>query len=456
MTSVESRENLTPGSVLARLARIPVSPWHVRARLIIGIATFFDGFDVLTMSFALPAFAQSWGMSPGQIGLVLSSAFFGQLIGALCAGWLAERFGRLPVVTGAVALYALMSIACAQAWNPGSLIAFRFIQGLGLGAEVPVATTYVNEIAPAKQRGQFYVFFELLFVFGLIGAAIAGAVIVPRLGWQAMFYIGALPLILAFVLMRVLPESPRWLVSRGRTADADVVVRQIEDAVTASGRALPPPELNVVVPQSEKADVRELFRGIYRRRTLCVWAMWFCCFSTTYGLLSWLPTLYKTVLHLSLAQSLNYGLITQIVGVGGSATLALLVDRVGRKPLLTIGFFVNGVALLALFFTGVTTATSLLTFVSIGSFFISAVAIGINLYTPELYPTRIRALGNSIGGAWQRVAAGIGPNVVAGLLGAYGLRSVFVYFGALAILGGFITYMFATETKGKTLEELSP
>jgi putative MFS transporter len=456
MTSVGSREILTPGSVLARLARIPVSPWHVRARLIIGIATFFDGFDVLAMSFALPAFAQAWGMSPGQIGLVLSSAFFGQLVGALCAGWFAERFGRLPVVTGAVALYALMSIACAQAWNPGSLIAFRFIQGLGLGAEVPVATTYVNEIAPAKQRGQFYVFFELLFVFGLIGAAAAGAVIVPRLGWQSMFYIGALPLLLAFVLMRVLPESPRWLVSRGRTADADLVVRQIEDAVTASGRALPPPELNVIVPQVEKADVRELFRGIYRRRTFCVWAMWFCCFSTTYGLLSWLPTLYKTVLHLSLAQSLNFGLITQIVGVGGSATFALLVDRVGRKPLLTIGFMVNGVALLALFFTGVTTATSLLTFVSVGSFFISAVAIGINLYTPELYPTRIRALGNSIGGAWQRVAAGIGPNVVAALLGAYGLRSVFVYFGALAILGGFITYLFATETKGKTLEELSP
>jgi putative MFS transporter len=447
---------VTPGSVLARLARIPVSPWHVRARLIIGIATFFDGFDVLTMSFALPAFAQAWGMSPGQIGLVLSSAFFGQLIGALCAGWIAERYGRLPLVTGAVALYALMSIACAQAWNPGSLIAFRFIQGLGLGAEVPVATTYVNEIAPAKERGQFYVFFELLFVFGLIGAAAGGAIIVPRLGWQAMFYIGSLPLLLALVLMRVLPESPRWLVSRGRTADADAVVRQIEDAVTASGRALPPPEASVAVPQVEKADVRELFQGIYLRRTLCVWGMWFCCFSTTYGLLSWLPTLYKTVLHLSLAQSLNFGLITQLVGVAGSATLAILVDRIGRKPLLTIGFIINGIALLALFFTGVTTATSLLIFVSIGSFFISAVAIGINLYTPELYPTRIRALGTSIGGAWQRVAAGIGPNVVALLLGAYGLRSVFVYFGVLALIGGFITYLFATETKGRTLEELSP
>ena len=445
-----------PTAILARLARIPVSPWHVRARLILGIATFFDGFDLLTISFALPAFAQSWGMSPGQIGLVISSAFFGQLIGALGAGWAAERFGRLPVVTAAIASYALMSIACALAWNPASLIAFRFVQGLGLGAEVPIATTYVNEIAPAQVRGRFYVFYELIFVVGLVAAAVGGAIIVPRFGWQAMFYLGALPLLLAFVLMRLLPESPRWLVARGRLSDADAVVRTIEDAVVASGRALPPPELHVTVPPQEKSDVAELFRGIYRRRTLCVWALWFCCFSTTYGLATWLPTLYKTVFHLGLAQSLNFGLITQLVGIAGSALLALLVDRVGRKPLLAIGFFAGGIALLALWLTGVTTAMTLLIFVSIGMFFMSAVSIALNLYTPELYPTRVRALGSSIGGAWQRVAAGIGPNVVAGLLGAYGLRSVFVYFGLLALAGGALTIAFATETKGQTLEELSP
>jgi MFS transporter, putative metabolite:H+ symporter len=184
--------------------------------------------------------------------------------------------------------------------------------------------------------------------------------------------------------------------------------------------------------------------------------LWFCCFSTTYGLATWLPTLYKTVLHLSLQQSLNYGLITQLVGICGSVLLAILVDRVGRKPLLALGFLGGGVALIALFFTGVTTATSMLIFVSIGSLFMGAVSIGLNLYTPELYPTRVRALGNSIGGAWQRVAAGIGPNVVAGLLGAYGLRSVFVYFGVLALAGAALTWSFATETKGQTLEELSP
>jgi putative MFS transporter len=456
MASVVTGRILDPTSVLARLARIPGSPWHVRARLILGIATFFDGFDLLTISFALPAFAQSWHMSPGQIGLVISSAFFGQLIGALCAGWAAERFGRLPVVAVAVGSYALMAIACALAWSPAALTAFRFVQGLGLGAEVPIATTYVNEIAPAQSRGQFYVFYELIFVFGLIAAGVGGAAIVPHLGWQVMFYIGALPLLLAFVLTRVLPESPRWLVSRGRLAEADAVVTQIETAVIASGRELPPPELHVTVPAQEKAQVSELFRGIYRRRTFCVWALWFCCFSTTYGLATWLPTLYKTVLHLSLQQSLNFGLITQLVGICGSVLLAILVDRVGRKPLLALGFLGGGVALIALFFTGATTAMSMLIFVSIGTFFMAAVSIGLNLYTPELYPTRVRALGNSIGGAWQRVAAGIGPNVVAGLLGAYGLRSVFVYFGVLALAGAALTWAFATETKGQTLEEISP
>jgi MFS transporter, putative metabolite:H+ symporter len=443
------------GAVLARLARIPSSPWHVRARLTLGIATFFDAFDLLTISFALPAFAQSWAMTPTQIGLVLSSAFFGQLIGALGAGWLAERYGRLPVVSASVATYALMSIACAQAWNPSSLIAFRFVQGLGLGAEVPIATTYVSEVAPAGVRGRFYVVYELIFVVGLIAAGLLGAILVPRFGWRVMFYIGALPLLLALVLTRVLPESPRWLVVRGRIAEADAAVRTIEDAAIAAGRTLPDPGPSVAVAPKEKADVRELFRGVYRRRTLCVWALWFCCFSTTYGLNTWLPTLYKTVFHLGLAQSLNYGLITQIVGIGGSALLAVLVDRVGRKPLFTIGFLAGGASLLALWFTGAGSAELLLTVVSLGTFFMSAVAIGLNLYTPELYPTRVRALGNSIGGAWQRVAAGIGPNVVAALL-VYGLPSVFVYFGVLAIIGGVLVWVFGSETKGKTLEELSP
>jgi putative MFS transporter len=199
-----------------------------------------------------------------------------------------------------------------------------------------------------------------------------------------------------------------------------------------------------------------LFRGVYRRRTLCVWALWFCAFSTTYGLGSWLPTLYKTVFHLDLATSLRYGLITQVVGIAGSALLALLVDRVGRKPLLTIGFFAGGIALLALYLTGVTTAMSLLIFVSIGTFFMGAVSIGLNLYTPELYPTRIRAFASSVGGAWQRVAATIGPLVVAALVTPYGLGSVFLYFGGLAILGGVLAFLFATETKGQVLEELSP
>lgn len=440
--------------MLARLARIPSSPWHVRTRLILGIATFFDAFDLLTISFALPAFAQAWAMAPWQIGLVISAAFYGQIIGALCAGPLADRFGRLPVVAVSVVLYALMSIACALAWNPASLVAFRFVQGIGLGAEVPIATTYVNEIAPAKVRGAFYVFYELVFVIGLVMAGVLGAYIVPHFGWRVMFYIGALPLVLALVLQRLLLESPRWLVAHGRVDDADAIVTQIEASVTESGRALPTVE-PIAPPAATGGGFADLFRGVYRKRTFCVWAMWFCCFSTTYGLATWLPTLYKTVFHLDLQTSLIYGNATQITGFAGSFVFALLVDRVGRKPLFVAGFLAGGAALLALCVFGATNPVTLVVFVAIGAFFMNAVSIGLNLYTPELYPTRVRAIGSAVGSVWQRVAAGVGPLVVAALL-ADGLRSVFAYFGALAIAGGVIAYAFATETNGQTLEELSP
>jgi putative MFS transporter len=139
----------------------------------------------------------------------------------------------------------------------------------------------------------------------------------------------------------------------------------------------------------------------------------------------------------------------------GSFCFALLVDRVGRKPLFIGGFIAGGIALLALCVLGATNPLTLVVFVAIGAFFMNAVSTGLNLYTPELYPTRVRAIGSAVGSVWQRVAAGTGPLVVA-VLAADGLRSVFAYFGALAILGGLVAFAFATETKGRTLEQLSP
>jgi putative MFS transporter len=430
---------------------VPTGIWHVRARLILGTGTFFDGFDLLAMSFALPVLAGTWRMPPEVIGLVLSAAFLGQLIGALAAGWLADRFGRLAVANLTIALFSLMSLACVFAWNPASLIAFRFLQGIGLGGEVPVATTYIMELSPARGRGRFYVLYELVFVFGLIGAGLLGAVLVPRLGWQSLFLVGALPALLTIVLRRVLPESPRWLAQQGRTAEADRVVGMIE---AASPMPLPPPAPRPA-PYQKRGHWTEMFSPELRVRTFSVWALWFCCFSTSYGLISWLPTLYRTVFHLPLQDSLNYGLITQLVGVCGSFACAMLVDKVGRRRWFTCALACGGAVLLALWGVGVDSARTLLLFVSIGGFFISSVAIGLNLYTPELYPTRIRGVASAVGGAWQRVAAAIGPIVVGLLIRGGSLGLAFAYFGGLAVLGAIIAWRFAIETAGRELEDIA-
>jgi MFS transporter, putative metabolite:H+ symporter len=196
MAVAESFDTRSGAEILARMERLPVSWWHIKARIIVGVGTFFDAVDIMAITYALPAFVDSWKMTPQQIGLVLSAAFFGQLIGALIAGWAAERWGRLAVTMVTVAIYSVMSIACAFAWDPTSLIVFRFIQGIGLGGEVPIANTYVNEIARAEVRGRFYLLFQMVFGIGLVCAAVFGYLLVPTWGWQIMFYVGGVPALL--------------------------------------------------------------------------------------------------------------------------------------------------------------------------------------------------------------------------------------------------------------------
>ncbi len=447
-------------SIAARLDRLPVSSWHIRVRLILGIATFFDAMDLLAISFAVPAIAGPWHLSPQQIGMIISAAFAGQLIGALVAGWAAEMFGRLRTVVIATLLFSVMSLACAFAWDAQSLAIFRFIQGIGLGGEVPVATTYIIEIAREKGRGRFYILYELVFVFGLVIAGLLGSIMVPRLGWQSMFYLGAVPALLAAVLMWLLPESPRWLASQGRVAEADEIVSRIEREIEASGKTLPPRvQATAAVSALPAAPLRrrwfEMLDSAYRRRTLGVWAMWFCCFSTIYGLNSWVPTLYRTNFNLSLQQSLNYGFIVQLCGIVGAALCAFTIDKIGRRVCFAGALFGGGVTLLILAALGADSATMLLVFVSIGSFFMSAVAIGLNLYTAEIYPTRIRAFASAVGTAWQRVAAATGPNVVAYLLTGSGLTAVFSYFGVIAVVGAVVAAGYTVETKEQPLETAS-
>ena len=450
---------LTEEAISARLERLPPSSWYRRIMLIVGMAGFFDAFDALTIAFVLPALIPLWHIQTSEIGALISIGYVGQLIGAIALSRIAERYGRLQVLRWSIAIYAIASLACAFSWNYSSLFSLRFIQGIGLGAEVPIAATYMNEFTRAEFRGRLVVLFQAIFAFGVMITALVALWVVPHLGWQWLFVIGALPAILALWLRRLVPESPRWLAAHGKLNEADQVLSRIESSVIQDDKAAMAPLPNNI-PSIVKDDARwsDLFVTPYRSRTFTAWGLAFATSLVGYGLLAWLPTIYRNVYHLPIDQTLQYSFVSYFVGLFGALSGALLIDRFGRRVCFIVSFVGAGIPLLSLWWLSreeLVTVLTVVTLASIALFFISILLAAIFVYLPEIYPTRMRALGSGAASSWMRVASIVGPIVVGFILGGAGLPYVFLFFGVSAVVGAFIVFLFAVETKQKILEEIS-
>ena len=239
--STLDERNLAEHDIVARIERLPLSRWHLRAVGFIGLASFFDAFDSLTIAFVMPVLAVAWDISPSAVGILISTGYIGQLLGAILLTHCAERFGRLKTLRWSIVILAGLSVACALAGSFVMLLVLRFVQGFGLGAEVPIAATYINELCPARFRGRLVFLLELTFAIGVMVTSLVALWIIPQLGWRWMFAIGGLPLVLALVLGRVLPESPRWLARQQRLQEAERDLVVIELAILAEGKNLPPP-----------------------------------------------------------------------------------------------------------------------------------------------------------------------------------------------------------------------
>jgi MFS transporter, putative metabolite:H+ symporter len=443
--------------VVARLERLPVTRRLLLIRIIIGAATFFDAYTVLAIAFAMPQLVSEWKLTPSEVGFIISAGYVGQIFGAVIFGSLAEKIGRLKTLFFTIVLFVSMDVACLFAWSGAAMIAFRFLQGVGTGGEVPVASAYINEFIGAERRGRFFLLYEVIFPIGLMFAGMAGYFLVPIYGWKAMFIVGLVPSILMLPLRWFMPESPRWLASKGRIAEANAVVKQLEDDATRQGAILKEPVVRPLDPKSTaKSDWRELFGGMYLKRTLTIWALWVCAYMINNGLITWLPTLYNSVFKLPLQTSLAYGWMTSGVGVIASIICALMIDKVGRKPWYSTAFLLAVVPLLTLAWLGAKSPIEVLVLATATYAILQTVTFSLYLYSAELYPTRLRAVGGGIGSAWLRAGSALGPLVVGFIFGGYGIQYVFVAFAAVAVIGGLITITFAIETRGRVLEELSP
>jgi MFS transporter, putative metabolite:H+ symporter len=433
----ESEQSRRAAALLARMEQVPFSRWHRKARLIMGSATFFDAFNALSLAFALPTLIRLWHISPKQSGLLISSSYVGQLVGALVFSALAEKVGRIRGTTAAIAIMSILSFGCAMAGNFPALLACRLVQGIGVGGEMPVAATYINELSRAHGRGRFFLLYEMIFPLGLMATGQIGAWLVPAFGWNSIFLLGGIPgLLIAFLVAR-LPESPRWLISRGRLAEAEAIVEQVE---ASTARRIPPTTSSSggsTASLMQRGKWTELLSNVYRGRTLIVWALWACAFFVANGLNNWMPSLYNTVYHMSLRQSLRAASMTNVAQVAILFVCAFTIDRIGRRNWTVAAFVLGGATLAYLGIMGAQKALSVMIFSTLGYGLIGSVNAVLYLYTPEIYPTRMRAIGTGLATSWLRIASAVGPALVGFMVDAKGIHSVFLMFAGMSVLGAF-------------------
>lgn len=446
---------LTQREIAARLDRLPPSAWHVRMRLIMGSATFFDAFNSVAIASVLPVLVVMWHLSSQQIGLLISAGFAGQAIGAIGFGRLAEQIGRVRVASISVAIFGSMSLACVAANDYNALLVCQFIQGIGLGGEVPVAATYINEIANSRRRGRFFLLYECVFILGMVASSLVGAYVVPHFGYRWLFALGGLPALLVGFMRKWCPESPRWLASRGRFEEANKSLVRIEKSVSRSG-PLPPYTVSAGTETNNKTDWRELFSGLYLQRTLVVWVLWFCSFFVSYGLTVWLPTIYRANYGVSIELALILGVVGNVFVLFGAIFCALVIDKVGRRLWMTVAFVMAVLPLITLALIHDRGLFTVVALTSAASAAINTIAITLYLYTPEVYPTRMRALGTSWATFWPRAATISGAYLVGMILPVGGLTGVFWLFGSVATAGALACGLWAVETREQVLEQISP
>ncbi|MBN9759499.1 MULTISPECIES: MFS transporter [unclassified Pseudonocardia] len=450
----------TATTLMARLERIPHSRWHVKVRLIIGVVTFFEAFDQLLVAYTLPSIRQEWALGTGQMTLAVTAGSVGMLVGALVSGWSADTLGRVRTIRIALLLTVVASIGLFLSPSFGVFVLLRFVQGLGIGGEVPVAAAYIGELARAHGRGRFVLLYELVFPAGTLFAALLATWMVPSLGWRSVYLVGAIPVVMLILIRRNVPESPRWLAARGRYAEADVELVRIEQAVERSTRSpLPAPAAAAVTvseaPAGTSERLRELVLGRYRGRLVLVCGLWFTAFFVNYGLTSWLPTIYTGTYGVPLGTALQLSLLATAAGFCGCVLAALGVDRIGRRAVLFTGMLLASAALVLLAVLGATDVGQVALLTTVAALFSFAANITLYLYSPELFPTRSRALGTSIGAAFNRIGVILGPIVVAAAVVGGSLTTAFAVLGGVAAVGAVLA-LFGPETRNRQLEEVSP
>ncbi|ORT99101.1 Niacin transporter NiaP [Anaerovibrio sp. JC8] len=441
--------------ILDRLERMPVGSFHYKLLLVTGLGWLFDSMDTGLIAFVLPVLAKEWGLAPEQMGWIGSIGLIGMALGAVISGTLADRIGRKQVFTITVLMYALATGMCALAWSYESLLFFRFLVGFGLGGELPVAATLMSEYAPTKLRGRFIVLLESFWGIGWLVAACISYLIIPQFGWKIAFVIGTLPALYVFLIRLHMPESVRYLISKNKIDEAKKIILDLEKKLHVESKPFDA-ELTAAEMGSstEKTPgLLGLFGTSYVKRTIMLWLAWFGIVYSYYGIFMWLPSIVFQQ-GFAVVKTFEYVLIMTIAQLPGYYCAAWLVDVIGRKYTLSIFLLMSGVA--SYFFGNATSPDTLLVWGATMSFFNLGAWGVIYTYTPELYPTSMRALGSGWAAGFGRIGGMIAPALVGIMLAnQLGIGNVFMMFAGVLIVVSLVVLTLGVETRQRQLEDIN-
>ncbi len=386
---------------------------------IAGLGWLFDAMDVGMLSFIIAALQKEWGLTAEQMGWIGSVNSIGMAVGALVFGLLADRIGRKQVFIITLLLFSIGSGLSAFATTLTVFLILRFFIGMGLGGELPVASTLVSESVPAHERGKVVVLLESFWAGGWLLAALISFFIIPTYGWQMALILGALPALYAIYLRINLPDSQKFIAVK--TAERRSVWRNIAD----------------------------VWAKPYAKQTTMLWILWFAVVFSYYGMFLWLPSV-MVMKGFSLIKSFEYVLIMTLAQLPGYFSVAWLIERIGRKAVLII--YLVGTALSAYFFGNAESVAMLVTFGALLSFFNLGAWGALYAYTPEQYPTVIRATGAGMAASFGRIGGILGPLLVGYLVAQkVSITMIFAVFCIAIFIGALAVLFLGKETKQQEL-----
>ncbi|PEW04254.1 MFS transporter [Bacillus cereus] len=384
---------------------------------IAGLGWLFDAMDVGMLSFVMVALQKDWGLTSQEMGWIGSINSIGMAVGALIFGILSDKIGRKSVFIITLLLFSIGSGLTALTTTLSMFLVLRFLIGMGLGGELPVASTLVSESVEAHERGKIVVLLESFWAGGWLIAALISYFVIPKYGWEVAMVLSAVPALYALYLRWNLPDSPRFQKVEKRPSVIE--------------------------------NIKSVWSGEYRKATIMLWILWFCVVFSYYGIFLWLPSV-MVLKGFSLIKSFQYVLIMTLAQLPGYFTAAWFIERLGRKFVLVT--YLIGTACSAYLFGIADSLTVLIVAGMLLSFFNLGAWGALYAYTPEQYPTVIRGTGAGMAAAFGRIGGIIGPLLVGYLVGAQAsLSLIFTIFCGSILIGALAVVILGQETKQREL-----